>query len=180
MVKSSDAFRNIGEVADELGIPKHVLRFWEVKFPQIRPMKRGGGRRYYRPEDVELLRGIRVLLHEEGFTIRGVQKIFREQGADQVKASGEDELAGGMPQPAVVAAAPKTAARLKTRAPSKARQPNETGTRTTRNKSGAGGARGAAVSTIAGGATPDAIQHVAKTVQLAITELKACQSLLLT
>jgi DNA-binding transcriptional MerR regulator len=89
MAKASDAFRTISEVADDLGVPKHVLRFWEIKFPQIRPMKRGGGRRYYRPEDVELLRGIRVLLHGEGFTIRGVQKILREQGMDQVKASGE-------------------------------------------------------------------------------------------
>jgi DNA-binding transcriptional MerR regulator len=89
MAKSSEAFRTISEVAEELGVPKHVLRFWEIKFPQIRPMKRGGGRRYYRPEDVELLRGIRVLLHAEGFTIRGVQKILREQGMEQVKASGE-------------------------------------------------------------------------------------------
>ena len=88
MAKSSEAFRTISEVADELGVPKHVLRFWEIKFPQIRPMKRGGGRRYYRPEDVGLLRGIQVLLHSEGFTIRGVQKILREQGMDHVKASG--------------------------------------------------------------------------------------------
>ncbi len=88
MAKSSEAFRTISEVAEELGVPKHVLRFWEVKFPHVRPMKRGGGRRYYRPEDVELLRGIRVLLHLEGFTIKGVQKILREQGADHVKASG--------------------------------------------------------------------------------------------
>lgn len=88
MAKASEAFRTISEVADYLGVPKHVLRFWEIKFPQIKPMKRGGGRRYYRPEDVELLRGIQVLLHAEGLTIRGVQKILREQGMDQVKASG--------------------------------------------------------------------------------------------
>jgi len=86
MNKSAEAFRTIGEVADELDVPKHVLRFWEGKFPQIRPMKRGGGRRYYRPEDMELLRGIRHLLHAEGYTIKGVQKILREQGIDQVKA----------------------------------------------------------------------------------------------
>lgn len=85
MNKSAEAFRTIGEVADELDVPKHVLRFWEGKFPQIRPMKRGGGRRYYRPEDMELLRGIRHLLHAEGYTIKGVQKILREQGVDQVK-----------------------------------------------------------------------------------------------
>lgn len=88
MAKASEAFRTISEVASELDVPKHVLRFWEGKFPQIKPMKRGGGRRYYRPEDVELLRGIQVLLHLEGFTIRGVQKILKEQGAEQVKASG--------------------------------------------------------------------------------------------
>lgn len=86
MNKSAEAFRTIGEVAGELDVPKHVLRFWEGKFPQIRPMKRGGGRRYYRPEDMELLRGIRHLLHAEGYTIKGVQKILREQGIDQVKA----------------------------------------------------------------------------------------------
>ena len=89
MAKASEAFRTISEVADELDVPKHVLRFWEGKFPQIRPMKRGGGRRYYRPEDVELLKGIQVLLHLEGFTIRGVQKILKEQGPEQVKASGQ-------------------------------------------------------------------------------------------
>jgi DNA-binding transcriptional MerR regulator len=87
MNKSAEAFRTIGEVADELDVPKHVLRFWEGKFPHIRPMKRGGGRRYYRPEDMELLRGIRHLLHAEGYTIKGVQKILREQGVDQVKAA---------------------------------------------------------------------------------------------
>lgn len=87
MNKSADAFRTIGEVATVLDVPKHVLRFWEGKFPQIRPMKRGGGRRYYRPEDMELLRGIRHLLHAEGYTIKGVQKIMRDHGVDQVKAA---------------------------------------------------------------------------------------------
>ena len=80
MDKSPAAFRTISEVAEELAVPKHVLRFWEGKFNQLHPMKRGGGRRYYRPEDVDLLRGIRLLLYEEGFTIKGVQKILREQG----------------------------------------------------------------------------------------------------
>ena len=88
MIKAAEAFRTISEVAEELDVPKHVLRFWEVKFPQVRPMKRGGGRRYYRPEDLELLRGIRHLLHVEGYTIRGVQKILRSQGVEQVKQSG--------------------------------------------------------------------------------------------
>lgn len=80
MDKSPEAFRTISEVADELKVPKHVLRFWEAKFAQLKPMKRGGGRRYYRPEDVALLRGIRFLLYDDGYTIRGVQKILREQG----------------------------------------------------------------------------------------------------
>lgn len=84
--KSADAFRTISEVAEELDVPKHVLRFWEARFTQIRPMKRGGGRRFYRPEDVDLIRGIQHLLHNEGFTIRGVQKILRKQGADVVKS----------------------------------------------------------------------------------------------
>ena len=80
MEKAPDAFRTISEVADEIDVPQHVLRFWESRFPQIRPMKRGGGRRYYRPDDVDLLRGVRHLLYGEGYTIRGVQRILREQG----------------------------------------------------------------------------------------------------
>jgi DNA-binding transcriptional MerR regulator len=78
--KSADAFRTISEVADELEVPQHVLRFWETKFTQIRPMKRGGGRRYYRPEDVDLLRSIRGLLYDQGYTIKGVQKLIRDGG----------------------------------------------------------------------------------------------------
>lgn len=89
MEKSADAFRTISEVAEELAVPKHVLRFWEGKFAHIKPMKRGGGRRYYRPEDVELLRGIRQLLHEEGYTIKGVQKQIRQSGIEFVKAHGK-------------------------------------------------------------------------------------------
>jgi DNA-binding transcriptional MerR regulator len=84
--KAPDAFRTISEVADELDIPQHVLRFWESRFPQIKPMKRAGGRRYYRPEDVDLLRGVRHLLYGEGYTIRGVQRILREQGQKFVQA----------------------------------------------------------------------------------------------
>lgn len=82
--KSPDAFRTITEVADLLDVQQHVLRFWETKFTQIKPMKRAGGRRYYRPDDVRLLEAIRVLLHEEGYTIRGVQKILRENGVKAV------------------------------------------------------------------------------------------------
>lgn len=82
--KSSGAFRTISEVAECLDTPAHVLRFWESKFSQIKPMKRGGGRRYYRPEDVALLKGIRELLYEEGLTIKGVQKVLRERGQRHV------------------------------------------------------------------------------------------------
>ena len=80
MDKAPDAFRTISEVAEEINVPQHVLRFWESRFAQIRPMKRGGGRRYYRPDDVDLLRGVRHLLYGEGYTIRGVQRILREGG----------------------------------------------------------------------------------------------------
>lgn len=103
MAKSSEAFRNIGEVAAELDVKKHVLRFWEAKFPQLKPMKRGGGRRLYRPSDVALLRGIRDLLQEAGYTIKGVQKILREQGIEHVKAAvdaheaSKRAAAGGKP-----------------------------------------------------------------------------------
>ena len=95
MDKSPEAFRTISEVAESLETPAHVLRFWESRFPQIRPVKRAGGRRYYRPADVALLSGIRHLLHDEGMTIRGVQKILREQGVRHVAAmaaGGEDAL----------------------------------------------------------------------------------------
>ncbi len=88
MPKSSQAFRTISEVAQELDVPQHVLRFWESKFSQVRPMKRGGGRRYYRPEDIEVLKGIRILLYEDGFTIKGVQKVFREKGVRYVAETG--------------------------------------------------------------------------------------------
>ena len=102
MSKTAEAFRTISEVASELDVPKHVLRFWEARFPQIRPMKRGGGRRYYRPEDLALLRGICHLLHAEGYTIKGVQKILREQGIDQVKRVSEQaEALKEVPQAAV-------------------------------------------------------------------------------
>ena len=95
MDKAPDAFRTISEVADELDVPQHVLRFWESRFREIKPMKRGGGRRYYRPDDVDLLRGIRHLLYGEGYTIRGVQRILREQGLRFVQTVWQP----GAPQP---------------------------------------------------------------------------------
>ncbi len=96
--KSAKAFRTISEVSDVLDVPQHVLRFWETKFSQIRPMKRGGGRRYYRPEDITLLRGVRELLYDDGYTIKGVQKLLREGGVKvlQERANGG---AGEAPQP---------------------------------------------------------------------------------
>jgi DNA-binding transcriptional MerR regulator len=95
--KSPEAFRTISEVAVELDVPQHVLRFWESRFAQVKPVKRGGGRRYYRPEDVDLLRGIRALLYSHGFTIKGVQKLLREQGVRYVGELGRGEatLIGG-------------------------------------------------------------------------------------
>ena len=89
--KGPDAFRTISEVADDLDLPQHVLRFWETRFSQIKPMKRGGGRRYYRPQDVELLRGIRALLYGEGYTIKGVQRLLKERGVKIVMAIGRGE-----------------------------------------------------------------------------------------
>jgi DNA-binding transcriptional MerR regulator len=91
--KSNRAFRTISEVAEVLDTPAHVLRFWESKFSQIKPMKRGGGRRYYRPEDVSLLRGIKELLYVDGLTIKGVQKVLRERGQKHVAGLGVDEVA---------------------------------------------------------------------------------------
>jgi DNA-binding transcriptional MerR regulator len=88
-MKAPDAFRTISEVAGDLDLPQHVLRFWETRFVQIKPMKRGGGRRYYRPEDIDLLRGIRLLLYGEGFTIRGVQRLLKEKGVSFVVAAGQ-------------------------------------------------------------------------------------------
>ncbi len=83
-VKSPEAFRTISEVSKDLAIPQHVLRFWETKFVQIKPIKRGGGRRYYRPEDVEILKGIKNLLYNDGYTIRGVQKVIKENGTRKI------------------------------------------------------------------------------------------------
>lgn len=101
--KSPAAFRTISEVADELDVPQHVLRFWESKFPQVRPLKRGGGRRYYRPEDVDLLGRIRKLLYEDGYTIKGVQRLMREGAlrARREAAEAEEAETGGAPEGAV-------------------------------------------------------------------------------
>ncbi len=93
--KASTAFRTISEVAEELGVAPHVLRFWESKFSQVRPLKRGGGRRYYRPEDVELLRQIRILLYDQGYTIKGAQKLLRQRRGRALETGPEE--AGAAP-----------------------------------------------------------------------------------
>ena len=92
MDKSPDAFRTISEVAEDLDLPQHVLRFWETRFTQIKPMKRGGGRRYYRPQDVELIKGIRHMLYEQGYTIKGVQKLLRDNGNQFLVAVGSSDM----------------------------------------------------------------------------------------
>ena len=93
MDKSPDAFRTISEVAEDLDLPQHVLRFWETRFSQIKPMKRGGGRRYYRPHDVDLIKGIRHMLYDQGYTIKGVQKLLRENGNQFLVAIGNGDMA---------------------------------------------------------------------------------------
>jgi DNA-binding transcriptional MerR regulator len=98
MDKSPDAFRTISEVAEELDLPQHVLRFWETRFSHIRPLKRGGGRRYYRPDDVDLLKGIRHLLYGEGYTIKGVQRILKSDGARFVQSVGRGDQSVAPPQ----------------------------------------------------------------------------------
>jgi DNA-binding transcriptional MerR regulator len=96
VAKGPEAFRTISEAAEELNVPQHVLRFWETKFAFIRPMKRAGGRRFYRPSDIAVLQGVRRLLHDEGYTIKGVQRLHREQGLRRLIEAGEGE---SVPQP---------------------------------------------------------------------------------
>ena len=130
MDKAPEAFRTISEAAEELDVPQHVLRFWETRFGQIKPMKRGGGRRFYRPADVELLKGIRSLLYGEGYTIRGVQRILREEGVAYVTAIGRGEVEArkrdahdleldGVPRPGEAQVAP----RIKRQAPPPGKAP---------------------------------------------------------
>ena len=100
MAKSPEAFRTISEASDEIGVPQHVLRFWETKFSFIRPMKRAGGRRFYRPQDISVLRGVRTLLHDEGYTIKGVQKLHKDQGTKRLLAAGNGSTPGKIDGPA--------------------------------------------------------------------------------
>ena len=92
MLKGPDAFRSISEASTEIGVPQHVLRFWETKFSFIRPMKRAGGRRFYRRQDLEVLRGVRALLHQEGYTIKGVQRLHKEKGLGRLMAAAGGEI----------------------------------------------------------------------------------------
>ncbi|ACB96934.1 MerR family transcriptional regulator [Beijerinckia indica] len=113
MEKKGDAFRTISEAADELDLPPHVLRFWETRFPQIKPLKRGGGRRYYRPVDIELLQTIRIFLYDQGYTIKGVQRLLHEQGprgciAAAGRLGSNGQAAGDLGQPAQDCASPGT------------------------------------------------------------------------
>ncbi|MFO1014127.1 MAG: MerR family transcriptional regulator [Caulobacteraceae bacterium] len=104
MAKSPEAFRTISEAAEEIGVPQHVLRFWETKFSFIRPMKRAGGRRFYRPQDVRVLGTVRRLLHDEGYTIKGVQKLYKEQGLKRLaEPEGGISLADALPEDDVFA-----------------------------------------------------------------------------
>jgi DNA-binding transcriptional MerR regulator len=105
VAKGPHAFRTISEAADELGVPQHVLRFWETKFSFIRPMKRAGGRRFYRPQDIAVLRGVHVLLHSEGYTIKGVQKLHKEQGLKHLATAGLSTKEAAAELPAEDAAA---------------------------------------------------------------------------
>jgi DNA-binding transcriptional MerR regulator len=160
MTKTAEAFRTISEVAGELDVPKHVLRFWEGRFPQIRPMKRGGGRRYYRPEDLALLRGICHLLHAEGYTIKGVQKILREQGVDHVKQVG-------------TSASPNGAETSKSKGRARSAKPQPAPYAVTGSADKGTGARARRTSSSA--IAPDLRTQI----QTAISELEVCRSLLL-
>jgi DNA-binding transcriptional MerR regulator len=126
-MKAPDAFRTISEVAQELDLPQHVLRFWETRFAQIKPMKRGGGRRYYRPEDVDLLRGVRLLLYGEGFTIRGVQRLLKEKGVGFVVEVGQtgsvQTVTAAEPEDEEIAAAPRPSRRAPEPAPAAPARP---------------------------------------------------------
>ncbi len=98
--KSAEAYRTISEVAEDLGLPQHVLRFWETRFPQVKPLKRAGGRRFYRPEDIELLRAVKTLLYADGYTIKGVQRLLRDQGPKSITALASPSLSTTRDEPA--------------------------------------------------------------------------------
>ncbi len=179
MQKAPDAFRTISEAAEMLDVPQHVLRFWETRFSQIRPMKRAGGRRYYRPQDIDLLRGIRRLLYDEGYTIKGVQKILREHGMAHVIAIGRGEL--------VVMPAGGAAALPQASAPAPATQGQSNGPAGANANAGTGGNAGANAKVTAlkppgqgqggNGASADAAR-LRRELQAALRELEEARALL--
>lgn len=151
MAKSADAFRTISEVSTELDVPKHVLRFWEQRFKQLKPLKRGGGRRFYRPEDVELIKGIKTLLNRDAYTIRGVQRILKEQGVEIVKRLASGDAA------ALLAAAPVLGEGASPPAPKERRTASSRKPQRARN---------------------EALHADRGVVEAAISELSACRALL--
>jgi len=153
MAKSADAFRTISEVSTELDVPKHVLRFWEQRFKQLKPLKRGGGRRFYRPEDVELIKGIKALLNRDAYTIRGVQRILKEQGVEMVKRLAAGDAAALIASVPQVSDAPVGSAASDTRRTTSKRKAQRAG----------------------GDAAPPVERDV---VVAAISELSACRALL--
>lgn len=178
MSKAPTAFRTISEVSEELDVPKHVLRFWEMKFPQIKPMKRGGGRRYYRPEDLALLKGICHLLHAEAYTIKGVQKILRERGVDAVKDLGAEppapkKRAGGRTAETVDRATAPGAALGE--APPAAKSAAAKATKATKPRRG----KGKSATETLGEAGQIADADVVAALNRAIDELQACRKALL-
>ncbi len=182
MGKGPEAFRTISEVAEDLDVPKHVLRFWETKFSHVKPMKRGGGRRYYRPEDVELLRGIRTLLHDEGYSIRGLQRVFRQHGVNYIKKYPLNLAAGGDRQSGAVARVPDIAGEAAGHAREEAMQRSRTPARAAKRPAGAGNLRNQTAGT---GSRPlakppeaglSAVQR--ETLAQALAELEACRRLL--
>lgn len=182
MSKAPTAFRTISEVSEELDVPKHVLRFWEMKFPQIKPMKRGGGRRYYRPEDMALLKGIYHLLHAEAYTIKGVQKILRERGIDTVKEMGEEPTAKksrGAKTPATAAKATTARKTAGKRAAGKAPRKVTAGKAAKTAPSKAARQRAASKAPAASPPAPQLDAAVIDALNRAISELQACRSALL-
>lgn len=173
MSKAPTAFRTISEVSEELDVPKHVLRFWEMKFPQIKPMKRGGGRRYYRPEDMALLKGICHLLHAEAYTIKGVQKILRERGIDTVKEMGDAKT------PATAAKATTARKTAGKRAAGKAPRKVTAGKAAKTAPSKAARQRAASKAPAASPPAPQLDAAVIDALNRAISELQACRSALL-
>ncbi len=176
MGKGPEAFRTISEVAEDLDVPKHVLRFWETKFIHVKPMKRGGGRRYYRREDIELLRGIRMLLHDEGYTIRGLQRVFRQRGVNYIKnypnLAGAPPQQGGARVPDVAGEAAghaRDAAMQRAKAPPKGAK-RTSATTNARNQQPEAGTHDAAP----GGLSP----AQRRTLECALAELEECRDML--